>query len=219
VAQNNGMVRVEKTDAAPRRALLERLAELRAAGAPYTEQAEILPNIRTPGMVRVYYRTYATKDAALAVACVSAGLQRAFMRATGMKDLAHEHPIADPAEQQRHYDALGSAMDALIKTKTTAEWKQACDAQGLPAAGVRLAVELMDDEQVLANEMLHDLDHPALGPVRVVSNPVKLDSAGFRHSPATRPFGTETREILAELGFTAEEVTDMLREGATRETK
>jgi hypothetical protein len=52
-----------------------------------------------------------------------------------------------------------------------------------------------------------------------VSNPVKLDDAGFRHSPATRPFGTETRGILAELGFTAEEVADMLREGATRETK
>ncbi|HET6368345.1 MAG TPA: CoA transferase [Pseudomonadales bacterium] len=219
VVQNNGMVRVERTDAAPRRDLLARLAELRAAGAPYTEQAELLPNIRTPGMVRVYYRTYATKDAALAVACVSAGLQRAFMRATGMKDLAHERPIANPAEQQRHYDALGAAMEALMKTRTTAGWQAACDAHGLPAAGVRLPVELMDDEQVLANEMLHDLDHPALGPVRVVSNPVKLDDAGFRHSPATRPFGTETRDLLTGLGFTAGEVADLLREGVTRETK
>ncbi|HEY5724955.1 MAG TPA: CoA transferase, partial [Methylomirabilota bacterium] len=130
-----------------------------------------------------------------------------------------ERPIADPAEQQRHYDTLGGAMEALLKTRTTAEWKKACDAHGLPAAGVRLPVELMDDEQVLANEMLHDLDHPALGPVRVVSNPVKLNDAGFRHSPPTRPFGSETRELLAELGFTAEEVADMLREGATRETK
>ena len=219
VVQNNGMVRVDKTDAAPRRALLERLAELRAAGAPYSEQAELLPNIRTPGMVRVYYRTYATRDAALAVACVSAGLQRAFLRATGMKDLAHECPITDPAEQQRHYDALGSAMEALMRTKTTAEWTKACDAEGLPASGVRLPVELMDDPQVLANEMLHDLDHPSLGPVRVVSNPVRMDEAGFRQSPATRPFGSETRDLLAELGFTAEEVDDMVREAATRETK
>jgi len=175
--------------------------------------------VQNNGMVRVYYRTYATKDAALAVACVSAGLQRAFMRATGMKDLAHERPIADPAEQQRHYDALGAAMEALMRTRTTAEWTKACDAQGLPASGVRLPVELMDDPQVLANEMLHDLDHPSLGPVRVVSNPVKMDEAGFRHSPATRPFGSETRDLLAELGFTAEEVDDMLREAATRETK
>src|SRR4030095_5375862 len=120
VVQNNGMVRVEGPHAAPRRALLGKLRELRAAGAPYTEQAHLLPNIRTPGMVRVYYRTYATKDAALAVACVRAGLQRAFMRATGMKDLAHEQPIADPAEQQRHYDALGGAMAALLKTRPTA---------------------------------------------------------------------------------------------------
>src|SRR4029453_1804115 len=124
---------------------------------------------------------------ARAGAGVGAGLQRAFMRRTGMKDFPHEQPIADPAEQQQHYDTLGGAMEALLKTRTTVEWKKACDAQGLPAAGVRLPVELMDDEQVLANEMLHDLDHPALGPVRVVSNPVKLNDAGFRPSPPPPP--------------------------------
>ena len=54
--------------------------------------------------------------------------------------------------------------------------------------------------------------------MRVVSNPVKLNDAGFRHS-SHPPVRIRDPELLAELGFTAEEVADMLREGATRETK
>src|SRR5262247_3052523 len=77
VLQNNGMVRVDKADKPVLDDLNARLAELRARGAPYTEQASLVPQIRTHAMVRVYYRTYATKDATLAVACVSPSLQRA----------------------------------------------------------------------------------------------------------------------------------------------
>jgi crotonobetainyl-CoA:carnitine CoA-transferase CaiB-like acyl-CoA transferase len=198
--------------------LLERLGGLRAKGAPYAEQAALVPQIRTPAMVRVYYRTYATKDAAIAVACVSSGLQRAFMRAMGMKDPAHDRPIKDPQEQARHYDALGASMEALVRTRTTAEWKAVLDEAALPAAGVKLPLEMMEDAQALANGMLHDLDHPALGTVRVVSTPITMDGPGFEPAPLTRPFGSETRQILAGLGFTPDQVAEMLREGATRET-
>lgn len=216
VLQNNGMVRVDKADKPVLDDLNARLAELRACGAPYTEQASLVPQIRTHAMVRVYYRTYATKDATLAVACVSPSLQRAFMRAVGMKDRAHEHPITDPAALQRHYQALGASMETLMRTRTTAEWKAALDAAALPAAGVKLPIEMMEDEQALANDMLHDLDHPALGTVRVVSTPIRMDGGGFRPSPATRALASETRDILAGLGFTPDEIAAMLREGATR---
>jgi CoA:oxalate CoA-transferase len=218
VLQNNGMVRVDKVDGPVHHGLLERLAGLRAQGAPYSEQAALVPQIRTPAMVRVYYRTYATRDAAIAVACVSPGLQRAFMRSMGVKDPAHERPIKDLQEQARHYDALGASMEALFRTRTTAEWKVVLDEAALPAAGVKLPLEMMEDAQALANRMLHDLDHPALGTVRVVSTPVTMDGPGFQPAPVTRPFGTETRQILADLGFTAGEVADLLREGVCRET-
>ena len=218
VLQNNGMVRVEKVDKPVQQGLLERLAGLRAKGAPYAEQAALVPQIRPPAMVRVYYRTYATRDAAIAVACVSPGLQRTFMRAMGTKDPAHERPLRDPAEHARHYEALGASMEALFRTRTTAEWKAILDEAAVPVAGVTLPLEMMEDAQALANRMLHDLDHPALGTVRVVSTPVKMDGPGFQPAAVTRPFGSETREILAGLGFSAGEVADLLREGATRET-
>jgi CoA:oxalate CoA-transferase len=217
VVQNNSMVRVEAVDGARHAAVRASLAELRAADRPFAEQLAIAPTTRTPGMINVYYRTYATKDAALAIACVSPGIQRTLMKAVGMVDAAHAEPIADREAQLRHYRTLGARVEALMATRSTAEWKAFFDTHGIPASGVMLPVELLDDEQVRANGFVRDLPHPVLGAVRVLASPLKLDGGGFQPGPATATFGSETRMLLGELGFSDTEVSALLADGVTRE--
>jgi crotonobetainyl-CoA:carnitine CoA-transferase CaiB-like acyl-CoA transferase len=216
MAQNNSMVRIESADGAAHAAILARLAEMRATGRPYAEQAALTPQIRPPGTVHVYYRTYATRDAALAVACGSPALRRAFMRTVGLADEALERPITDREKEVQHYRTLRRAVEAALASRTTAEWQAAFEAAGVPAAGVRLPIELLDDEQPLANGMLHDVIHPALGRLRVLASPVGLDGGGFVPAPVTPAFGSETREILGGLGFSAGEIETFLAEGLTR---
>lgn len=60
---NNQVVRAESEDGPAHRKVLERLEVLRAAGAPYTAQAEIIPSVRARSMSQVYFRTYQTADA------------------------------------------------------------------------------------------------------------------------------------------------------------
>ena len=215
--QNNNMVRIDSADSATHTAVRARLAELRTAGRPYAEQAALTPQIRPPGTVNVYYRTYATRDAALAVACGSPALRRAFIRTLGLSDEALDRPITDRAKEVAHYLALRRQVEAIVAARTTAEWQAALEAAGVPAAGVKLPLELLDDEQPLANGMLHDLTHPVLGPVRVLAPPVGMDGGGFVPAPATAPFGSETRAILGELGFSNAEVVALLAEGVTRD--
>jgi crotonobetainyl-CoA:carnitine CoA-transferase CaiB-like acyl-CoA transferase len=217
MAQNNNMVRIESADGAAHIAILARLAEMRASGRPYAEQAALTPQIRPPGTVHVYYRTYATRDAALAVACGSPALRRAFMRTVGLADEALDRPIADREKEVQHYRALRQAVEAALASRTTADWQAAFEAAGVPAAGVRLPIELLDDEQPLANGMLHDVTHPALGRLRVLASPVSLDGGGFVSAPVTPPFGSETREILGSLDFSAAEVETLVAEEVTRE--
>jgi crotonobetainyl-CoA:carnitine CoA-transferase CaiB-like acyl-CoA transferase len=215
--QNNAMLRVASVDGPRDAALRARLAALRAAGAPHEAQAACTPEVRVPAMTQVYYRTYAAKDGTLAVACVSRALQRAMMRAVGLADPANDGPPLDPAAQERHYAALRPRVEAVIASRAVADWQELFAAHGVPAAGFRFALELLDDEQALANGMLHDLSHPALGPVRVLASPLRLDGGGFRPAPATGPFGSETRAILAELGLEPAAVAALLAAGVTSE--
>jgi formyl-CoA transferase len=212
--QNNSMLRVESVDGPAHAAARRRLAELRADGRPYAEQMTVMPTIRTPAMTNIYYRVYATRDAAIAVACGSPALQRAFIRALGLTDAAHAGPVADPVA---HYAALRARAEATMASRTTAEWKTVLDTHGVPAAGVRLPLELLDDEQALANGFFHDLAHPALGTIRVLAPPVRLDGAGFRPGAATGSFGSETRAILGSLGFDGEEIGKLVFDGVTAE--
>jgi formyl-CoA transferase len=215
VLQNNSMVRVDRVDGPVHARARQRLAELRAAGRPFAEQSAAAPQTRTLAMVNVYYRTYATRDSAIAIACVSPGIQRTLMRTVGMEDEAIERPIADRDAALKHYAALGARMEALMASRTTAEWKAIFDAAGIPGSGVKFPVELLDDEQAVANGFVRDLEHPALGTVRVLSTPLRLSDGGFQPRGATAPFGSETRAILGELGFAEPEIAGLLADGIT----
>ncbi|HUF91973.1 MAG TPA: CoA transferase [Candidatus Limnocylindria bacterium] len=211
--QNNSLVRVAATDGAPQAAALARLARMRAAGRPFEEQAGTMPSTRTPGMTNVYYRTYATKDTAVAVACVSPGLQRTFIDAIGLTDGAHTGTVADPAA---HYAALRERAEAAFAARTSAEWKQIFDARGVPGAAVRFAVEMLDDEQALANGLFHDLAHPGVGAVRVLAPPLAMDGAGFQPAAPTAAFGSQARAILGEIGFSEGEIDELLKARVSR---
>ena len=213
VAQNNSFVRVDGLDRERHAAVRARLADMRAAGRPFDDQDEIVPSARTPGMVNVFYRTFATKDDVVGIACVSPGLQRTFMDVLGLSD---EGKRLDRAEQERYYAELGRRCEAVLASRTSAEWKEIFDRRGVPGAAVRFSVELFDDEQARANGFFHDLAHWALGPVRVLAPPVKLDGAGFQPGGATPAFASETRAILGELGFDAAQIDALVAAKVTR---
>jgi crotonobetainyl-CoA:carnitine CoA-transferase CaiB-like acyl-CoA transferase len=216
LAQNNSLVRVTSVDGPVQRDALTRLAHMRAAGASFEEQSAAIPSARTAGMLNVYFRTYRTKDDVIGIACVSPGLQRTLMDTLGLGDAAHDGAITEREALERHYADLGKRVEALLASRTSAEWKRTFDARGLPAAAVRFAMEMFEDEQTRANGFLYDLPHPALGPVRVLAPPVKMDGGGFSPGAATPPFGSESRAILQDLGFSAAEVEALVAAKVTR---
>jgi crotonobetainyl-CoA:carnitine CoA-transferase CaiB-like acyl-CoA transferase len=216
LAQNNSLVRVTSVDGPVQADALARLARMRAAGASFEEQSAAIPSARTAGMLNVYFRTYRTKDDVIGIACVSPGLQRTLMDTLGLGDAAHDGTITEREALERHYADLGKRVEALLASRTSAEWKRTFDARGLPAAAVRFAMEMFEDEQTRANGFLCDLPHPALGPVRVLAPPVKMDGGGFSPGAATPPFGSESRAILQDLGFSAAEVEALVAAKVTR---
>ena len=213
--QNNLMVRVESLDGPRHADFREWLAQAREGGVTFGEQAERMPRHRPVASPALYVRTYATKDAALAVACGSPSLRRRFIAAVGHEDPAIDGTVADV---DAHYASLKSAVEATIASRTTADWKVLLDARGVPASGVALPVEMLDDEQPAANGMFHRFEHPALGTVTVLGSPVHLDDGGFTPGAPTAAFGSEARAILEWAGFDERAVHRLLASGAVTPT-
>ncbi len=214
VLQNNQMVRVEGVDGPTHQEVRDWLATARESGVPYADQAARQPTIRTSAMTSIFYRTYATKDAAIAIACVSPGLQRRLLGVLQLEDHAKARGITDRAELAEHYAALQVQAEALLAARTTAEWKTAFGAAGIPASEVRFPVEMLDDAQVTANGYVFEQDHPVLGPIRLLSSPVTIDKGGFEPAPAVAPLGSQSLEILAGLDFDPAAIDALLASGA-----
>jgi crotonobetainyl-CoA:carnitine CoA-transferase CaiB-like acyl-CoA transferase len=214
VLQNNLMIRVDSADGPAHERFVGWLEAARRDGVPYAEQAEQMPRSRPTGMLAVYYRTYATRDSAIAVACGSPGLRRRFIEAVGLADPALDGAITDAGSLEGHYAGLKARVEAIIGARTTAEWQAVLDARGVPAGAVALPVEMLDAAQPAANDMIHRYQHPVLGPVTVLGSPVAQGMGGFAPAPPTPAFGSEVGEILAWAGFGAEDIQRLRATGA-----
>lgn len=114
--------------------------------------------------------------------------------------------FSDNTARMRNLDALVEAMNAVLRTRTRAEWLALLDAAGVPAGPVHSLGEALDHPQTRARGMVVDLVHPDAGPTRAMGCPVHLS-----RTPAaiTRPaprLGEHTREVLRDAGYADAEI-------------
>src|SRR5256712_4735868 len=158
------MVRVDALDGARDAGFLDWLGRARGGGVPFAEQVERMPRNRVVASQAIYIRTYATKDAALAVACGSPSLRRKFIVAVGHEDPALTGSVPDV---NAHYAALKPAVEATLASRTTAEWQAHLHPQGVPASGVSLPIQMLAAPPPPANGTFHRFPPPTLRPATV----------------------------------------------------
>ena len=94
-----------------------------------------------------------------------------------------------------------STLVALLKerfgTRTTAEWLERLRGR-VPCAPVNDVRQALADEQVLAREMIVEVDHPEFGRLREVRSPIRTE--GEIRAPVRAPkLGEHTDAILSEI--------------------
>lgn len=209
------LVRSDDHDATKQQHLLDKLQKARLQRASYAEQLEITRPTQRAQMFLVYYRTFATSDGFIAVACGSSGLRVKFGAVLGIDDAALADGFDDDLDA--HYQALTHEVEQLIAAESSEYWENALRAAGVPVSTVRLPLELYDDEQINTNNFLHRFSHPSAGNMTVVAPPLSLDGNGFRPGEPTQPFGSQTRALLQDLGFSQDKVDSLIDAGITHD--
>ncbi|MDR1442235.1 MAG: CoA transferase [Bifidobacteriaceae bacterium] len=101
-----------------------------------------------------------------------------------------------------------------LKTKNLAEWTAIFTAADVPFAPAQLWNEVLEDEQLWANDYFHAMDYPTGATRTLVRIPFQLAEAGlpeYRHGPY---LGEHSDAILAELGYSESEREAMHADGA-----
>ena len=159
---------------------------------------------------------FETTDGWITVGTISDSEWRGFCAAAERPDLVADPRFATPGGRAVNATERILLMAEIIKERATADWLQRLDANDAPSAPVLRRNEVIANEQVVARQLIAELDHPDIGRVRQAKPAVRFDRTPARiQGPAPR-IGEHSAEILAELGLQVAEVELLAREKIVR---
>ena len=101
------------------------------------------------------------------------------------------------------------AMTAeVLATRTSDQWLERLDREGVPCAPVLERDEVFEHEQVRINDMVAEVDHPVAGRIRQPRPAARFDKTPAEISRPAPVLGEHTAELLAEIGLSAKELAD-----------
>lgn len=150
--------------------------------------------------------TYLTSDNEyVTIQFVEAPFWKNFCDAVDRPDLiARQWPKSD-AEKQEVYEILKK----IFLTKTRDEWWEWSKDKQVMLAPVKYIEEAIEDPHLRSRGMVLEKQHPKIGKVIQVGNPIKLSDTPARFKSFGPLPGDQTDEILREMAFSKEQIEEL----------
>lgn len=145
-------------------------------------------------------QNFPTRDGWIVVFCNKDKFWRDLVEVLGVPELAEDARFATFADRFDHRETLLPLLRARFETRTTAEWLDRLRGR-VPCAPVNDVRQALADPQVLARDMIVEVEHPEFGTLREVRSPVRTE--GEIRQPRRAPrLGEHTDSILRDvLGY------------------
>jgi crotonobetainyl-CoA:carnitine CoA-transferase CaiB-like acyl-CoA transferase len=165
------------------------------------EGRDVERDMRSGGITGIH----PTRQGSLYISANTPHFWKALCELTGLPELASDPRFDTVRKRAEHTDLLIPRLRAALQARTAVEWETHFG-ERVPCAAVRPVEDMFDHPQVAAEGILADFEHPGVGHYRGMAHPVR-----FGDGPPPAPFaapqlGQHSREILAGLGYSAEEI-------------
>lgn len=151
--------------------------------------------------------TYRTKDGWLQIAAVKNHEFQGLMKAIGLAEMAADPRFATTQMRTGHVDEIGAAVRDRLLTKTAAEWREILTESGQQNEVVQTYTEFIEHPHTKASGVITMTVQPGSDVPWATPNPPGAPRPAPGTPAATAPsFGQHTREVLAELGYSAAEI-------------
>ncbi|MFL2544275.1 MAG: CaiB/BaiF CoA transferase family protein [Longimicrobiales bacterium] len=162
------------------------------------------------------YQAFETEDGWITVGGSNQTNWIRLINALGVPELSEDPRFLENSDRIKNVQDLDAILSESFKRKTTEQWLKILEEAGVPAGPVASMTEMLDLPQTLARDMVVEVEHSRLGPVKTLGFPVKFSKNPATVSRGAPIFGEHTREILNELGYSDEEIVELESAGIIR---
>ncbi|HSS02559.1 MAG TPA: CoA transferase [Kofleriaceae bacterium] len=162
------------------------------------------------------YQAFATRDGWVNVGGANQANWERIVKVIGRPELADDARFRTNRERMQNLEALVAVMQERMRERSSAEWIAAFEAAGVPVGPVNQIGDMLGDPQVAARDMVIEVDHPRAGRTRAIGMPIKMSEARADQARPAPLLGQHSREILAQLSYSDDEIAALEREGAVR---
>ena len=146
------------------------------------------------------YQPVRARDKSMIIGVGSERLWERFCSVIGVDDSLMGDPrFATNPERNKYRDALIPLLEEVLMQRDAAEWVQAFVDEGIPAGPINFPDHTLTDEQLVARGMIVELEHPLIGVVKSIGNPIHLSDGGPTYRRYPPRLGEHNAEIRAEL--------------------
>lgn len=113
-------------------------------------------------------------------------------------DLEDNELFSEPANRLKNRESLIAIIEERIADRNVIEILAEMDKVGVPAAPINDFEQVFNDDHLKSRDYFWDAQHPTLGRVEQLGNPMRFSRSGLTRGTAGPSLGVDTDRVLAE---------------------
>lgn len=172
---------------------------------------EVPTAIGNSHFVHIPYDAFPTSDGYIIIAVIVDEFWKNLMPIVALPELDTDENLRQPG-RWKNRALINRRLAEQLQTNTQAYWLEKLRAARIPCAPVNDFQQALTNEQVLARNMVVEVQHPRGGAVKMPGNPIKLSEQTDTYAPPPL-LGQHTEEVLKGLLKKTDEEIQALRMG------
>jgi crotonobetainyl-CoA:carnitine CoA-transferase CaiB-like acyl-CoA transferase len=138
----------------------------------------------------------------------------ALLKAADRMEIAEDARFKTRDDRRRNFEQLEKELAPTFATKDREQWLRLLEENDVPASPLYNMKEVLEDPQVLHLGVTEEVEHPKAGKAKFVGGSVRYEGLSVEKSGPPPLPGEHTDTILAELGYSRDDIEKLSKTGA-----